>query len=169
MTTLDELLRRVKQLEDVAAIERLASEYCIGADAQDLRLWERVWTEDAVWQAGEDEEHIFRGRTAISAAVQAQWATFPRMQHASTNHVVDLLGEGRARGRSDVVVIVQLPDLQWVIGGGTYQDEYRREGGSWRIRSRRVTDPFDLDPVPGSTGPRGVDGPDDEGLPGSDR
>lgn len=156
---MDDIVARLEQVETQLAIQRLVADYCIGADQQDPTRWRGVWTDDAVWDAGadddDDDEHRFSGIEAIAAAVQQQWATFPRMQHAGANHVVDLDPDDpdRATGRSDVVVTVQLPDGRWVIGGGVYDDVYRRHNGSWRIAVRRVLRPFDLQPLPASHGP----------------
>jgi hypothetical protein len=158
----DDLARRLERVETLLALQRLASDYCIGADQHDLPRWRAVWTPDAVWDAAgddpEDTEHCFRGIEAITAAVQGQWATFPRMQHAGANHVVDLDPDDadRATGRSDVVVTVQLPDGRWVVGGGVYADVYRREDGAWRMAERRVLRAFDLQPLPPSHGPAHV-------------
>lgn len=50
------------------------------------------------------------------------------------------------------MVTVQLPDGRWVIGGGVYEDIYKREGGRWRIASRTVVRAFDLHPLPAHHG-----------------
>jgi hypothetical protein len=162
MVTLEELAVRLEQLETQLALHRLAADYCIGADQEDLERFSEIWTADAVWDAAgddlDDEEHRFRGAEAITAAVQGQWATFPRMQHATANHVIDRdeVDPDRARGRCDVVVTVQLPDGRWVIGGGVYEDRYQRQYGVWRIASRVVRRPFDLQPLPASHGIVGI-------------
>jgi len=150
MTTIERLAARLDRVEAELALHRLAHNYCVGADHADLARWAAVWTPDAVWETGPDR--IFVGIEAICAAVKQQWRTFPIMQHATANHVVDLDGD-RATGRSDVVVLVQLDDRRWIAGGGTYADEYRRDGGSWRIARRRVIRPFDLAPLPPADGP----------------
>lgn len=158
MVTIEELATRLERVETQLALQRLAVDYCIGADHQDLARFRAIWTADALWDAvGEDpddREHRFHGLEAITAAVRGQWATFLRMQHATANHVVDFdpNDAGRATGRCDVVVIVQLPDGRWVIGGGVYEDIYRREGGRWLIASRRVARAFDLEPLPAHHG-----------------
>ncbi|WP_443043503.1 nuclear transport factor 2 family protein [Streptomyces sp. NBC_00358] len=136
----------------------MAHDYCVGADHRDRVRWETIWTTDAVWETGSDR--IFTGIDAIRAAVEQQWQTFPIMQHATANQTVQIHGD-RATGRSDVVVLAQLPDHRWSVGGGTYVDEYRREEGTWRIARRRVTRPFDLAPMAPSDGPLHVDGPDE--------
>jgi hypothetical protein len=164
MVTLEELAARLDRVETQLALHRLAADYCVGADHRDEQRWRSVWTPDAVWDAAvddSDDQHRFRGITAITAAVRAQWATFPVMQHATANHVVQLDGADAdlAEGRCDVVVIVQLPDERWIVGGGTYEDAYRRLDGQWRIASRRVIRPFDLQPLPAHSDPLPVRDP----------
>ncbi|MEU2587333.1 nuclear transport factor 2 family protein [Streptomyces avermitilis] len=141
------LVKRLERVETELALRRLVHDYCIGADHQDAERWSNVWTEDAVWETGSDPERIYRGRAEIREAVELQWATFPVMQHSTSNHTLEDLGENAATGRCDAVVLVQLPDERWVVGGGTYEDEYRYEDGRWRIARRRVVRPFDLGPL----------------------
>lgn len=158
MTTLEELAARLERVETQLALHALAANYCIGADQEDLARFTAIWADGALWDAAgddpDDEEHRFTGIEAITAAVRGQWATFPRMQHATANHVVDLdqADPDAARGRCDVVVTVQLPDGRWSIGGGVYDDDYRRKAGTWCIASRRVARAFDLAPLPASYG-----------------
>jgi ketosteroid isomerase-like protein len=153
MATIEQLAARLDRVETQLALNRLAHDYCIGADHRDLARWSSIWTPDAVWETGPDR--IFTGIAAIRAAVQQQWRTFPIMQHATTNHEVNQDGDA-ATGRSDVVVLAQLPDRRWNIGGGTYADEYRRDDNTWRIARRRVIRPFDLAPLPPAEGPGDV-------------
>jgi hypothetical protein len=144
VTTVEELAARLDRVEAELALHRLAHDYCVGADHRDRARWEAVWTADAVWDAGPD--HVFTGIEAICAAVEQQWQAFPVMQHATANHIVSIDGAA-ATGRSDVVVLVQLRDRRWIVGGGTYDDDYRRDEAGWRIARRRVIRPFDLAPL----------------------
>jgi hypothetical protein len=144
MSTLE---ARLARLEAIVAIQELVARYCIGADQHDENAWQHTWTDDAVWEAGGDEEHIFRGRTAINAAVAGQWATFPRMQHTTSNHTIDFLDNEHATGRCDMVIMVQLPDTSWMIGGGIYEDRYLHTPTGWRIQHRRVNNAFDIGPL----------------------
>lgn len=152
---LDELAQRVARLEALEDIRRVAHGYCVGADHRDEARWLDAWTRDAVWQVSPD--CTMTGHDEILAGVQMQWAHFRQMQHGTVNHTIDIAhdeaadeaarGRGRlvrASGRADVLVHVQLPDLTWITGGGTYVDEYRCEEGRWRIARRVVRDAFDL-------------------------
>jgi hypothetical protein len=147
--SIEELAARLDRVESALALHRLAHDYCVGADHRDLGRWESVWTADAVWEAGPD--HVMTGIDAIRNAVLEQWETFPLMQHATANHTVEVT-DSTATGRSDLVLLLQLPDQRWVVGGGAYEDEYRREDGRWRIARRRVVRPFDLAPLAASDG-----------------
>jgi hypothetical protein len=150
MTGIDDLAARLDRVEAELQLHRLAYDYCVGADHRDRDRWGSVWTTDAVWETSPDR--VFTGITAICEAVEQQWQAFPIMQHSTTNHTVAVDGD-LATGRSDVVVLVQLRDGRWIVGGGTYEDEYRRDAGTWRIARRRVVRPFDLAPLAPSKGP----------------
>ena len=150
MDVIADLAARLDRVEGELAIRRLVADYCVGADRRDLATWAGVWTADAVWQTSPDQNFV--GVEAICAAVQQQWRAFPVMLHATANHVVTITGD-TAAGRSDVMVMVQLRDRRWILGGGTYEDDYRREQNGWRIARRRAIHAFDLAPLAPSTGP----------------
>ena len=149
MGLIEELATRLDWVEAELALHRLVNDYCIGADHRDLTRWQQVWTPDAIWQTSSDR--AYRGIEEITAAVTGQWQAFPIMQHSTVNHVVDVAGE-TATGHCDVIVQIQLGDGRWLVGGGAYEDEYRREAGVWRIARRTVSRPFDLPPIPAETG-----------------
>ena len=154
-----ELSRRLDHVETELALLRLAQDYCIGADQRDAARWRSVWTEHAVWQVNSDL--AYRGVEEIEAAVAAQWRTFPVMQHACVNHTVESVAGDDAAGRCDVVLMVKLPDGEWIVGGGVYLDRYRREDGRWRIVERRVERPFDLPPLHASAQDAAAPSPSD--------
>ncbi|GIJ50611.1 hypothetical protein Val02_74970 [Virgisporangium aliadipatigenens] len=153
VVTFESLALRLERVEAQLALQRLVHDYCIGADHRDLQRWTSVWTTDAVWETSPDRRFV--GIESIRNAVQDQWRTFPIMQHATANHVIDFNG-ATAKGRCDVVILVQLPDRRWIAGGGSYEDHYRIVGGSWRIAYRRVVRPFDLAPLAPADGPNEV-------------
>lgn len=144
MADIEELAARVERLESRDALQRLAYDYCVGADHRDLGRWRSIWTDDAVWETSPDR--TFTGIDEICGAVAQQWQAFPVMQHATSNHTVEVDGD-TATGRCDVVVLVQIANDRWILGGGAYADEYRRDDGRWRIARRRVVRLFDLGPL----------------------
>ena len=152
MTSSGTLEARLDRLEARLALADLVADYAIGADGHDLARWRAIWCDDAIWAVGEDADQTFRGVDRICSAVQRQWATFPRMQHATSNHRVLIDGSDAATGRCDVVALVQLSDLRWIVGGGTYLDTYRRTPHGWKIASRVVDRPLYLEPLATLTG-----------------
>lgn len=155
MTSIEHLARRLDRVESELALHRLASRYCVGADHRDPDIWRSVWTPDAEWDTGGGQ--IFVGVEAITEAVELQWAAFAVTQHSTTNHVVEIDGD-RATGQADVVVLIQLGDRivddagRWIVGGGTYLDDYVRDGDVWRIGRRRVGRAFELAPLAAGSG-----------------
>jgi alkyl sulfatase BDS1-like metallo-beta-lactamase superfamily hydrolase len=53
------------------------------------------------------------------------------------NHTIDLLGNGRARGRVYVELRSPAVQMEW-IGTGYYEDEYLKVAGEWKFQSRTV-------------------------------
>src|SRR5262245_25940576 len=96
VVTIESLALRLARVEAQLALHKLAYDYCIGADHRDLQRWTAVWTDDAVWETSADRRFV--GIEAIRAAVRDQWRTFPIMQHATANHIVDIDG-ATATGR----------------------------------------------------------------------
>lgn len=165
MVTLQELADRLERVETEVALHRLAADYCIGADQVDLARFTTIWTSDALWNAAgddsDDDEYRFRGTDAITTALKGQWATLPRMPHATANHVVERDPEnpGAASGR-DVAVTVQLPDGRWVLGAGWClrgQVRARRRGVAHRGTDRA---PLLRPPIPASHGIARVEVPE---------
>lgn len=151
MSDIPEVIARLERVETELALRRAAHQYCVAGDLRDLELWRGVWTPDAVWELS--PEMVFTGIEAICETVERQWQMFPAMSHGTVNLDVDVEA---ATGRSDVLVHIQLQDTNWVTGGATYLDEYRRHDGAWRIARRTVTRTFNVGPIPnwGSPGER---------------
>jgi hypothetical protein len=51
------------------------------------------------------------------------------------NHVVELLGDGKARGTCYVELRRETQEMNW-IGTGYYNDEYVKDGGRWKFKVR---------------------------------
>jgi ketosteroid isomerase-like protein len=149
MTHSAEILQRLDRLESELAIQRLVHEYCHGADKRDRARFAAIWTDDAVWQVGEDQ--AFEGVEAICEAVAWQWRTFEQMYHWTSNLVVTVNGD-HAAGETDVGVTIGFSDGRWLRGGGIYRDQYLRTATGWRISRREAQHLFALDQtVPAAT------------------
>lgn len=124
-------------MSDLAALRRTAERYALGADRRDKALWREVLAEDVV----------ISGPGFSIKGLEANLGSIDHLAHAfsATRHVVhdmDVVVEGdSARGetRSTAEHRIAAPDgdklLVWAI---RYQDQWRREGGSWKFIARAL-------------------------------
>jgi len=124
----------VQELRDIEAIKQLKARYCYLVDE---RRWEelaQLWTEDAVGDY--DFGLVFHGRDAVmegffhGPTVTAA-SFFVHMVH---NPIVNVAGDS-ATGQWYLTAqsASQAGQAMWVMG--RYQDEFRRVGGEWKIKS----------------------------------
>lgn len=124
-------------MSDLAALRRTAERYALGADRRDKALWREVLAEDVE----------ISGPGFSIKGLEANLGSIDHLAHAfsATRHVVhdmDVVVEGdSARGetRSTAEHRIAAPDgdklLVWAI---RYQDQWRREGGSWKFIARAL-------------------------------
>lgn len=135
--------RSLQELLDIEAIKQLKADYFYLMDMKQWDEWRELFTEDftvagaAVHEGGRDafvdfvREHL----TGVSSC------------HAGSMPVIEILGETSARGRWSMHDDLRLPaGHPWSgaqpsrrLGYGHYDEEYRREGGRWRISRMRLT------------------------------
>jgi ketosteroid isomerase-like protein len=140
--TLEELERRVRVLEDVEAIKQLKARYCDRCDdgPYDAEGVAQLFTEDAVWE-GEGFGR-FVGRDAIRDFFRTGRSVFSFTIHQATNPIIEVDGD-RASGRWYLLqpsTMVEGNRAIWLASH--YEDEYRREGGSWLISHLKTTTRF---------------------------
>ena len=129
--------RSLQELLDIEAIKQLKADYFYLMDMKQWDEWRELFTEDftvagaAVHEGGRDafvdfvREHL----TGVSSC------------HAGSMPVIEMLGETSARGRWSMSDDLRLPaGHPWAgaqptrrLGYGYYDEEYRREGDTWRI------------------------------------
>lgn len=131
------LARRVRWLEDHAALTDLLNRYCRAADAGDFEAHGQCFTEDAVMITPMGE---FRGRAAIEDTNRPFVLGYANLQHSMSSMVFEIDGD-RATGTSSLRFTAvprpgdAAPLLQW---GGVYDFEFRRGDGQWRICWERI-------------------------------
>jgi ketosteroid isomerase-like protein len=136
MSDRDALLDRLLAESDIRnAIASLAQ----ATDSGTPEEYVEHWTSDAVWEVVGRETRS--GRDDILAGAQARHEAGligPAAQicHIVATSVINVDGE-RATARSSHAVVVKNPEA--VIGFyGTYDDEFRRESGTWLLAKRTV-------------------------------
>jgi uncharacterized protein (TIGR02246 family) len=81
---------------------------------------------------------VMRGHEAIRAAYAKMTPRRPQ-RHVVVNTIVTATGEESATATSDLLVLVK-GESGWAVQlVGRYEDELRRDDGTWRFAARRLT------------------------------
>jgi len=131
------MMAQMQALLDREAIRDLPVQYCHCVWKNDIPGLVDLFTEDGSISMPDDPSVMAaRGReNLLKMYQQALGALTPRpFIH---NHVVELQGRNRATGTCYVEIRANRNGKSW-IGAGYYDDEYAKEGGRWKFRSRLV-------------------------------
>jgi ketosteroid isomerase-like protein len=131
---LDELLARVRVLEDKSQLASLMNRYCIAADARDRVTQGECFTEDISFHTAWG---VFRGRAEIAKMSDEQrHIGETAMQHSMTNYEFSVDGDS-ATGTGSLFFAGTLDTsrpLEHRSRGGHYAWEFRRGGEfGWQI------------------------------------
>jgi hypothetical protein len=130
------LLERIGAIESDQELHRLVSDYCHGCDRKDEARFMAIWWPDAEWLIG-DPWGDFRGEQEIRETINRIWEGLPETHHLTTNLVTNIDGD-RATGQSDVWCTATDAADRPLLIAATYDDDFERRDGEWRIASRRV-------------------------------
>jgi gamma-hexachlorocyclohexane dehydrochlorinase len=130
---------RIDRVESRFALHELVSDYCHGFDKRDWDRFLAIWWEDCNWQIGPPFGD-FEGHDGIARAVKdILWPAWLASSHFTTNLVVRFTGRDGARGVCDVDCIGTTADGIAQTVSATYDDDFERRNGVWKIKVRRVT------------------------------
>lgn len=121
---------RVQVLEDVESIRRLKLKYArLCDDHYNADGLAALFTEDAVWDAG--ELGVFNGREAIRAYWAGSGARIPFAIHFISNHAVDVGSSGtEATGVAYLWEPLTIGEVaMW--SAVVYDEAYRKVNGEW--------------------------------------
>ena len=123
------------RLADEAALRRTAEIYAQGADRKDKQLWRSVLADDC---RIEGPGFVTEGLDATLQSIDALGQMFRSTLHKVHNQTVMIKGD-QASGETYCTADHLMNDadqlLRWTI---RYIDEWRREGGAWRITRRKL-------------------------------
>jgi hypothetical protein len=173
-TDVSALLQRAGQALDLKEIERLQRSYGYYIDHSD---WDNVvdlLTDDATVEYG--QSGVYVGKKSIRALLYAigygQRGLLPQQlrEHTQLQPVITLSADGstaRARWRA-VVMLGQFQQYaRWQIG--PYENEYRKEGGKWKISSLHWYETFTVPYQGGWKGKMEATNVADRKMPAFDR
>jgi hypothetical protein len=124
------------------AIQELCARYCHSIDAQDSAGWAECFTAEGVF---EFDGWAIQGRADLREYAEVH-ARLMRCRHLTLNLLYEVHGD-TATGTSTTVVTLATEGGYKILGQGAYEDRLVKEGGRWRIASRRVrTDRLVSDP-----------------------
>jgi hypothetical protein len=133
---LEELTRKVQELEDVEAIKKLKARYCQCADEQNHKGFGSLFTEDGVFEGG-----AF-GRAQGPAEIEKflrniQQQSLPFALHYVMNPQIEVNGD-KATGRwyllEPCTMVVDGKPAQAVWGTAKYEEEYVKVKGEWKFK-----------------------------------
>ena len=130
----------MSQLEDIEAIRQLKYRYLRGVDLKDWALLESTFTKDAV-SAYDGGANSYEGRDAIIDWLRKALDNTVMTLHQVHNPEIELTSETTATGvwyLEDRVInrgeaALEMPARSILTGAAFYADEYRKEGGEWKI------------------------------------
>jgi hypothetical protein len=130
--TIQELSRRLQNLEDKDELVALLNSYCSTSDVLDWKAWSQLWTEDASCEA---PLGTVRGRDAITENAAQFHVGNEARQHSMTNMQLEIDGD-RATGTANLIFFgvtdTDEPGKHWDMGG-PYEFEFRRTPDGWRL------------------------------------
>ena len=136
--SIDELLARAQRLADSVEIKRLQCEYGYYLDQSDWDAVLELFTDDIVAEYA--NSGVFRGKDHVRALLYAIGYGKSGLRvgqlrdHIQLQPVIDIAPDGQsARGRWKALVLLgQYGEYaRWQTG--PYENEYRKEGGRWKI------------------------------------
>lgn len=147
--SIEDLVRRVDELESRAVLRDLVTDYCRGFDGHDWEKFIAIWHEDAVWEIG-PPFGTFEGRAGIREAVMdVLYPLWRETHHLTSNLKLEFDGPDRARGVCDVDCMGATKDDIVQMISATYSDDFERRNGVWKIARRNVVIHY-FNPVPGA-------------------
>lgn len=144
------LIERIDRLESRLQLADLIAEYSQTFDRGDLEGFVQVWWSDCTWAIG-PHRGTFHGHDGIrEAAEEVLWSVWATTHHSTSNHQVTFASPDAAQGRCDLNFTGTTVDGDAMILAATYDDEYERREGAWKLRRRNVSVHY-LTPLPGVT------------------
>ncbi len=143
----EDLLRRVDELESRAALRDLVTNYCHGFDQHDWERFIGIWHPDAVWDIG-PPFGSFSGHDGIYKAVhEVLYPVWRETHHLTSNLRLEFADADHARGVCDVDCMGATKDDVVQMISATYTDDFQRRDGTWKIARREVALHY-FNPIP---------------------
>ncbi len=121
---------RIREMEDRDEIRELTARYCHAVAAADVGAILELFCDDGAFCMGERTTKGTEALEKFYSGLAAQ-PPIPFIQ----NHVIDEIGDGRARARCSVEIRM-VQDGESVTAAGWYDDSLRQVDGRWKFAER---------------------------------
>lgn len=128
---------QVQEVIDREAIRTLPLRYCDCVWQKDLDGYVNLFTEDGAMSTNDPSLPRAQGREGLRKMI-GEGLDAMRPRPFIHNHVIELLGQDRAKGRCYVEVRL-VRDGKKCLMTGWYSDEYAKVGEEWKFKSRQIT------------------------------
>jgi ketosteroid isomerase-like protein len=137
MSTIEELAKRVQELEDIEAIRRLKFEYWDAMDRKDWERWANVFTEDLVFIFPAFEPSPMAKATSRKQFMDQNallTKEYLKTCHQGHQHSIEITSPTTAKGtwclRDHLINTKTNTEFK---GRAYYYEEYRKVDGKWYI------------------------------------
>ena len=140
--SLEDIERRLRVVEDVAAIKNLKAQYCAYCDeGYNTEGIAGLFVEDGVWDGGGPDRY-YQGRDAIRSFFAEASNLYSFALHYVFNPIISVDGD-KAHGRWYLFMPATLPDGNRAIwNAGRYEDDYVRINGEWMYQTLRIAERY---------------------------
>jgi len=136
MNSPDDLLRRIRRLEDRAEIGELVGRYCLVMDDRDMTGMTELFTSDAVVRSSDGVMHA-SGLPAVVAMFRGRFAVLGPSNHFTHDRIVRFEENDPDAASGIVLAHAEMNRKgQPMLAAIRYADRYRRLQGRWRIAER---------------------------------
>jgi uncharacterized protein (TIGR02246 family) len=143
------LERRLRALEDRAAIDRLFADYARHLDARDWHAYSRLFARDGEWTGGTG---YAKGPDQIEAMLSERLGANapppgPTNYHLVGNPTVELDGDSATAESTWALIVRGEGDTPVLTYFGRYRDRLVREDGRWRFARREAHTEIPVRPI----------------------
>ena len=139
--TMEDLDRRISQLEDIEEIKRLKRRYCFYCDdSYDADALAELFTVDAVWDGGIRGRN--EGREEIRRFFRQAPQRLPFAIHMVMNPIIEVNGETASGTWYLFQPCTFAEGDRAVWGAARYDEEYVKVGGEWKFQNLKLISHF---------------------------
>jgi ketosteroid isomerase-like protein len=125
-------------MDDVEAIKQLKARYCRLMDTKDWAGYRQVFTDDVTMDTTDSGGGVITGADAFLEFLVPTIGDVVTVHQCHTPEI-DITSPTTATGIWAMEDMLRWPDGSELHGYGHYHETYEKTGGSWRIKSTKLT------------------------------